>query len=251
MVLPIPGLPRQHMAATTGPPCITLSWRGPGLGLGLELEARAILISTYASHTNPGGQVMALDHLWCCSAYMCMLLHHQVFCTCTLRVHIHHHYSIYIYIICDGFTYFSQRIGVITTVPDRVPASLPADGNSINEWFYQDNYLYHNRLSTHFSNLLSLNDFEVGNKVGLLLLPNGELHLFLDGVKSAQLATGLPVHKSLFGEVDVCGCCTKIKSEILSGKLDGVCLCTCTYIQSPHGCTPEYDTDGIKLTLHF
>ena len=36
------------------PPCITLSWGGPGLGLGLGLEARAILISTYASHTNPG-----------------------------------------------------------------------------------------------------------------------------------------------------------------------------------------------------
>ena len=154
--------------------------------------------------------------------------------------------------LCDGFTYFSQSVGVTTTVPDEVPYDLPPlSGASNNEWYYWGNTLYHNHSSTNYSHLPSLNNFEVGNKVGLLLLPNGELHLFLDGKNSAQLATGLPVDKSLFGAVDVYGTCTKIKSEILSGELDGVCLCTCTYIQSLRGCTPEYNTDGMKWTLHY
>ena len=153
--------------------------------------------------------------------------------------------------LCDGFTYFSQSVGVTTTVPDEVPDYLPLNGASNNEWYYYGNTLYHNHSSTDYSHLPSLHDFNVGNKVGLLLLPNGELHLFLDGKNSAQLATGLPVHKSLFGAVDVYARCTKIKSEILSGELDGVCLCTCTYIQSPRGCTPEYNTDGMKWTLHY
>ena len=153
--------------------------------------------------------------------------------------------------LCDGFTYFSQRVGVTTTVPDEVPYILPTDGTSNNEWSYFGKTLYHNHSSTNYSHLPSLRDSDVGNKVGLLLLPNGELHLFLDGKNSAQLATGLPVHKSLLGAVEVYGRCTKIKSEILSGELDGVCLCTCTYIQSPRECIPEYNTDGMKWTLHY
>ena len=153
--------------------------------------------------------------------------------------------------LCDGFTYFSQSVGVTTTVPDEVPYELPTDGASNNEWYYDGNTLYHNHSRTYYSHLPSLWDFEVGSSVALLLLPNGELHLFLDGKNSAQLATGLPVHKSLFGAVDVCCTCRKIKSEILSGELDGVCLCTCTYIQSPRGCTPEYNNDGMKWTLHY
>ena len=132
--------------------------------------------------------------------------------------------------LCDGFTYFSQTVGVTTTVPDEVPSVLPLSGASNNEWYYSGNTLYHNHSSTDYSHLPSLHHFEVGNKIGLLLLPNGELYLFLDGKNSAQLATGLPIHKSLFGTVDVYQRYTKIKSEILSGALDGVCLCTCIYI---------------------
>ena len=128
--------------------------------------------------------------------------------------------------LCDGFTYFSQTVGVTTTVPDKVPYNLPTGGGSNNVWFYYGNTLLHNNSSTEYSHLPSLDDCNVGNNVGLLLQPNGELHLFLDGKNSAKVATGLPVHKSLFGVVDVCLRCTKIKSEILSGELDGVCLCT-------------------------
>ena len=122
----------------------------------------------------------------------------------------------------DEFTYFSQSVGVTTTVPD-VPFYLPTYSASNNEWYYCGHTLFHNHSTTGYSHLPSLHTFNIGNNVGLLLLPNGELHLFFDGKKSAQLATGLPVHKSLFGAVDVWGRCTKIKSEILSGELDGVC----------------------------
>ena len=153
--------------------------------------------------------------------------------------------------LCDGFTYFSQAGGVTTTVPDKVPHKLPTDSASNKEWYYWGNTLYHNHSSTDYSRLPSLHNFNVGNNVGLLLLPNGELYVFLNGKNSAQLATGLPVHKSLFGAVDVCLKCTKIKSEILSGELDGVCLCTCTYIQSPGGCTPEYSIGGMTTLLLF
>ena len=112
----------------------------------------------------------------------------------------------------------------MTTVPDFNPDHQPLGDASYNEWYYSGNTLYHNYSSTNYSHLPSLLDFEVGNKVGLLLLPSGELHLFLDGKHAAQLAKELPVHKSLFGVVNVCGRCTAIKSEILSGKLGGVCL---------------------------
>ena len=130
-----------------------------------------------------------------------------------LHVHVHH--------FC---TYLSQSVGVTTTVPDEVCDCVYLSGDSNNKWYYDGNTLFHNHSSTNYSHLPSLHDFKVGNKVGLLLLPNGELHLFLDGKNSAKVATGLPIHKSLFGVVDVCGSCTKIKSEILSGELHGVCL---------------------------
>ena len=127
------------------------------------------------------------------------------------------------YMLCNGFIYISQVVGVTTTVPDEVPRLLPLSDASKNEWYYWGDTLYHNHSSANYSYLPSLHDFKVGNKVGLLLLPNGELHLFLDEKNSAKVATGLPVHKSLFGAVDVRDRCTKIKSEILSGELDGVC----------------------------
>ena len=116
----------------------------------------------------------------------------------------------------------SQSVGVTTAIPDVVPYELPLLGASKNEWYYRGNTLFHNYSSTIYSHLPSLHQFKVDNKIGLLLLPNGEIHLLLDGKHSAKLATGLPVHKSLFGAVDVRSRCTKIKSEILSGELDGV-----------------------------
>ena len=111
-----------------------------------------------------------------------------------------------------------------TVVPDKVPYGLPLNSASNDEWYYYGNTLFHNHSNTEYYHLESLHDFEVGNKVGLMLLPNGELYLFLDGKKSVKVATGLPVQKSLFGAVDAFCRCSKIKSELLSGELDGVCF---------------------------
>ena len=137
-------------------------------------------------------------------------------------------YYMYMYIMYNSMVhvmwwYFSQIVGVTTAVPDEVPEYLPTHDASNNEWYYCGNTqaLFHNHSHTRYSHLSRLDDFEV---VGLLLLPNGELYLFSDGKNSAKIATGLPVHKSLFGAVEVRSRCTKIKSEMLSGELDGVCL---------------------------
>ena len=139
-------------------------------------------------------------------------------------------YSTYMYCqVVHAYICTSQTVGVTTTVCDEVPDYLLFNGAGNNEWYYDGNIFYHNHSSTKYSHLPSLDDLKFGNNVGLLLLPNGELHLFLDGKNSAKVATGLPVHKSLFGAVDVRSRCTKIKSEILSGELDGVCLYTSNF----------------------
>ena len=42
------------------------------------------------------------------------------------------------YMLCDGFTYFSQTVGVTTTVHDEVPYYLPTGGAYSNiEWYYR------------------------------------------------------------------------------------------------------------------
>ena len=148
------------------------------------------------------------------------------------------------YVMC--LLFFSQTIGVTTTLPDEVPSLLPFDGASNNEWYYRGNNLYHNYSHTKYFYLPTLNDLKVGNKVGLLLLPNGELHLFLDGKNPIKLASGLPVHKSLFGAVDVCFKCTKIKSEILSGEFVYVDVhITCRHMDV------HLSTIGMKWTLYY
>ena len=135
------------------------------------------------------------------------------------------------YMLCDGFTYFSQSVGVTTTLPDRVPYILPLDDAGPHEWNYYDQSLYHNGSYTNFPHLPSLRELSTHQTVGLLISTNGQLHVYIDGRHSECIASGLPVNKPLFGAVDVHGTCTKIKSEFLSGELDGVYIhvytCTC------------------------
>ena len=93
-----------------------------------------------------------------------------------------------------------------------------------NEWLYGGNQLLHNGTATDFPYLPSLDYLPVGFSVGLLIDNTGALHIFFNGTSSKRLATGLPINKRLWGVLDVCGNCSKIKSEMLhvSGKLDGV-----------------------------
>ena len=134
------------------------------------------------------------------------------------------------YMLCDGFTYFSQTVGVTSALPESVPFTLHLIYRecqaSSNEWLYCGNQLLHNRRATPFPHLPSLDDRpSVGFSVGLLIDNTGALHIFFNGMSSKRLATGLPINKHLWGVVDVGGNCSKIKSEMLSGKLDSVSVC--------------------------
>ena len=107
------------------------------------------------------------------------------------------------YMLCDGFTYFSQVVGVTSALPERVPRDLHV-GVSTNKWLY------------------SCKSVSSGGTVGFLVTTSGDLYQYWNGRSGQRVATGLPVNDHLFGVADVYGVCSKIKSEMLSGKLDGV-----------------------------
>ena len=133
------------------------------------------------------------------------------------------------YMLCDGFTYFSQTVGVMSALPVSVPSTLhhyySVYQASSNDWLYSGNRLLHNGTATTFPHLPSLDEPPVGFSVGLLIDNTGALHIFFNRTSPERLATGLPINKPLWGVVDVFGYCSKIKSEILSGKLDSVSVC--------------------------
>ena len=111
-----------------------------------------------------------------------------------------------------------------TTLPDNVPSYLYGHDTGPDQWYYDDKSLWHNRKETEFSDLPSLDKLRTQQRVGIQITENSELNIFIDGNYKKTVATGLPVHQAIFGVVDVGDRCTKIKSEILSGELDGVCM---------------------------
>ena len=118
---------------------------------------------------------------------------------------------------------FSQRVGVTATLPNVVPHLLLWTSSGPHEWNYRWSSLWHNRREIS-TGLPDLNDLEHHQTVGLLLTSDGQLHVYHDGRHTKKVATNLPVNHHLWGAVDVCYNCTKIKSELLSGELDGVCM---------------------------
>ena len=118
---------------------------------------------------------------------------------------------------------FSQRVGVTATLPNEVPSYLPYGTSGPHEWNYVISSLYHNRREIS-TGLLDLDHLKRHQSVGLLLTSDGQLHVYNDGRHTKKVATNLPVNHHLWGAVDVFGDCTKIKSELLSGELDGVCM---------------------------
>ena len=115
-----------------------------------------------------------------------------------------------------------------TTLPDNVPSYLYVPDAGPNQWYYYDQSLYHNRKQTRLPGLPSLDELRTQQRVGIQITENGELNIFIDGNYMKTVATGLPVHQAIFGVVNVGGNCIKIKSEILSGELDGVCMDVCS-----------------------
>ena len=115
----------------------------------------------------------------------------------------------------------------MTTLPDNLPYDLFGAFVGPYQWYYIGQSLYHNRNKTRFPDLPSLNKLRTQQRVGIQISENGELNIFIDGNSMKTVATGLPLHQAIFGVVDVCSKCNRIKSEILSGELDGVCMDVC------------------------
>ena len=109
------------------------------------------------------------------------------------------------------------------TLPNVVPSVLPGYDSGLHEWNYRWSSLYHNgrEISTDLPYLGNLKHHQT---VGLLLTSDGQLHVYHNGRHTKKVATNLPVNHHLWGAVDVRGDCTNIKSELLSGELDGVCM---------------------------
>ena len=107
------------------------------------------------------------------------------------------------YMLCDGFTYFSQAVGVTSALPESVPHWLTA-GVYTNQWLYD------------------CRDLSSGGTVGLLVTTSGDLYRYWNGRSGQRVATGLPVNQHIWGMASVESKCSMIKSEMLSGKLDGV-----------------------------
>ena len=107
------------------------------------------------------------------------------------------------YMLCDGFTYFSQVVGVTSALPESVPGYLYS-GVSTNKWLYDCDSL------------------SSGGTVGFLVTTSGDLYRYWNGRSGQRVATGLAVNQHIWGMASVEGTCFKIKSEMLSGKLDGV-----------------------------
>ena len=131
-------------------------------------------------------------------------------CMMLLSVHVVH--SLFI----------SQTIGVTATLPDQVPGYLPLHGAGSDEWYYSGQSLVHNRKLTPFPHLPSTNHLKTGERVAIQITDTGKMNIFFNGKFAETIASGLPTDTHLYGAVDVCGRCSKIKSELLSGELDGV-----------------------------
>ena len=115
---------------------------------------------------------------------------------------------------------FSQKVGVTATVPDKVPHDLYRGSTGPQDWVYEYKWICNNGkiCSPELTDIGYLN---TNQTIGFLISSNGRLHIYLDGCHITTVS-GLPVDSHLWGAVDVYGRCYKIKSELLSGELDGV-----------------------------
>ena len=118
---------------------------------------------------------------------------------------------------------FSQKVGVTATLPDEVPSCLYGGDTEPYDWYYTVKWIWNNgeKCSPELPNIYTLN---TNQTIGLLISSDTKLHVYLDG-HHLTTVSGLPVDSHLWGAVDVGGDCSKIKSELLSGELDGVCIC--------------------------
>ena len=107
-------------------------------------------------------------------------------------------------------------------LPDEVPFDLNVGNTGPQDWYYMGIGILNNgkKCSPELPNTKNLN---TNQTIGLLISSDTKLHVYLDG-HHITTVSGLPVDSHLWGAVNVLGDCTKIKSELLSGELDGVCM---------------------------
>ena len=137
-----------------------------------------------------------------------------------------------------------------TTLPNVVPPLLAWDVSGPHEWNYRWFSLYHDK-SIITTDLPDINELRLHQTVGLLLTRDGKLHIYHDGRHTKKVATDLPVNHHLWEALDVYGKCAKIKSELLSGELDGVCMyLVCTQCYTSTGacrcCVYSYKENALK-----
>ena len=108
------------------------------------------------------------------------------------------------------------------TLPDEVPSVLDGVNTGPQDWYYMGKWIWNNRKKCS-PELPYIENLNTNQTIGLLISSDTKLHVYLDG-RHITTVSGLPVDSHLWGAVDVFGYCTKIKSELLSGELDGVCM---------------------------
>ena len=111
---------------------------------------------------------------------------------------------------------------MIAILPNKVPPYLLESSCGPYEWNYKWKSLWHNHrvIST---NLPDIDNLKPHQTIGLLVTTEGHLHVYLNGQHIKKVAIHVPVDHNLWGAVDVHGSCSKIKSELRSGKLVFVC----------------------------
>ena len=108
------------------------------------------------------------------------------------------------------------------TLPDKVPSDLNVWKTGPQDWHYGSKRIWNNG-KTCSPKLPDIDNLNTNQTIGLLISSDTKLHVYLDG-RHITTVSGLPVDSHLWGAVSVYGDCTKIKSELLSGELDGVCM---------------------------
>ena len=108
------------------------------------------------------------------------------------------------------------------TLPDEVPSVLGGVDTGPQDWYYMNKRIWNNRKKCS-PELPAIDNLNTNQMIGLLISNDTKLHVYLNG-HHLTTVSGLPVNHHLWGAVSVFGYCTKIKSELLSGELDGVCM---------------------------
>lgn len=113
-------------------------------------------------------------------------------------------------------------VGLTSKLPSDILDGLHRGDVGLHEWIYDCQTIHTKKQRYYSPDLTPLCDLTADQSVGFLVTHNGQLHLFLNDEHCCEVTTGLPTDTPLWGMAEVHARCTKIKSEILIGKLSDV-----------------------------